>query len=202
LECFARQKVSVALKMVTNMIELGSKHQHSIYVARVQEATGLRHLLLPDISLNNIFEIDIDQLEKQGIRGIITDMDNTLVPWSDRNVYPRLAEWFADLKARGFKLIIVSNNSKDRGTQLAQELDIPAIWYAIKPRRRAFRTALQIMSLSPEQVAVVGDQVLTDVLGGNRLGLYTILVTPISEKEFIWTRLTRLLERLILGNRN
>jgi HAD superfamily phosphatase (TIGR01668 family) len=158
----------------------------------------LRNLLTPNLHLNNIFEIDADHLESLGIKGIITDMDNTLVPWSDRTVYPRLAEWFANLKDKGFKVFIVSNNSKDRGGQLARELDIPAIWYAIKPRRRAFRKALEQMRLSPEEVAVVGDQIFTDVLGGNRLGLYTIHVTPISEKEFISTKLMRMLERFIL----
>jgi uncharacterized protein len=158
----------------------------------------LRNLLTPNLYLNNIFEIDADHLKSLGIKGIITDMDNTLVPWSDRTVYPRLAEWFAHLKGKGFKVFIVSNNSKDRGGQLARELDIPAIWYAIKPRRRAFRKALEQMRLSPEEVAVVGDQIFTDVLGGNRLGLYTIHVTPISEKEFISTKLMRMLERFIL----
>jgi uncharacterized protein len=196
LERLVLLKVSFTVKMVTNMIELGLKQHRHAYADRAQEATLLRHLLLPDQSLNNIFEIDVDQLEEQGIRGIITDMDNTLVPWSDRAVYPRLADWFSDLKRRGFKLIIVSNNSKDRGGQLARELDIPAIWYAIKPRRRAFRKALDLMQLKPGEVAVVGDQIFTDVLGGNRLGLYTIHVQPISEKEFIWTKLMRMMERL------
>jgi uncharacterized protein len=164
-----------------------------------READSLRELLSPDQYLNNIFEIDAGYLKSIGIKGIITDMDNTLVPWSDRTVYPNLAAWFSGLKDMGFKLFIVSNNSRDRGAKLARELDIPAIWYAVKPRRRAFRKALEEMQLSPGEVAVVGDQIFTDVLGGNRLGLYTILVTPISEKEFIWTKLMRLLERLILG---
>ncbi len=164
----------------------------------LREDKLLRQLLLPDLSLNNIFEINFDQLEKQGIKGIITDMDNTLVPWSDRTVYPRLADWFSDLKNRDFRLAIVSNNSRDSGGQLARELGIPAIWSAIKPRRRAFRKALHLMQLKPEQVAVVGDQIFTDVLGGNRIGLYTILVQPISEKEFIWTKLMRVMERIFV----
>ena len=158
----------------------------------------MHKLLSPNLHLNDIFEIDADHLLSLGIKGIITDMDNTLVPWSDRAVHPRLAEWFTNLKKKGFKLFIISNNSKDRGWQLARELDIPAIWSAIKPRRRAFRKALEHMQLSPEAVAVVGDQIFTDVLGGNRLGLYTIHVNPISEKEFIWTKLMRMLERFVL----
>ncbi len=156
-------------------------------------------LLAPDQHLNNIFELDADYLRALGIEGIITDMDNTLVPWNDRNLSPRLGEWFAMLRKRGFKLFIISNNSKDSGGQLAAELDIPAIFYAVKPGKRAFRLALESMQLSAGQVAVIGDQVFTDVLGGNRLGLHTILVTPISEKEFIWTRLMRMLERMVLS---
>ena len=156
-------------------------------------------LLTPDQYLDEIFEIDIEHLKSLGIKGIITDMDNTLVSWSDRNVYPRLSDWFAGLKKEGFKLFIVSNNSKDRGAKLATDLDIPAIWYAIKPSRKAFRKAIKTMDLAPQEVAVVGDQIFTDVLGGNRLGLHTILVTPISEKEFFWTKLTRMFERMVIS---
>ena len=70
--------------------------------------------------------------------------------------------------------------------------------HPVKPRRRAFRKALEELKLSVSDVAVLGDQIFTDVLGGNRMGLYTILVTPISDKEFIWTKLMRQFERLIL----
>jgi len=159
----------------------------------------LRKFLTPDQHLDSIFEIDLDNLQARGIKGIITDMDNTIVAWNDRNISPRLAEWFASLRKRGFKLFIISNNSRDSGGQLARELDIPAIFYAIKPRKRAFQQALDKMGLAPKEVAVIGDQIFTDVLGGNRLGLHTILVTPISEKEFFWTRLMRMLEQQVLG---
>lgn len=161
----------------------------------------MRRLLMPDQQLNDIFEIDTAHLKSIGIKGLITDMDNTLVAWSDRSVYPRLTEWFALLKEEGFKLCIVSNNSEEKGGQLAREIGIPAIWYAVKPRRKAFRRALEKMELEPEEAAVVGDQVFTDVLGGNRLGLHTILVNPISEKEFIWTKFPRMLERVALGRK-
>lgn len=158
----------------------------------------IMELLYPHQHLDSIFELDIAELHSLGIRGIIADMDNTLVPWNDRSVYPRLASWLAQLKQEGFRLCIVSNNSAERGGQLALDLDIPAIWYAIKPRRRAFRKALQLMGLTAGETAVMGDQIFTDVLGGNRLGLYTILVTPITDKEFIWTRFMRRLERFVL----
>lgn len=154
--------------------------------------------LYPKKHLDSIFELDTGELKSLGIKGIIADMDNTLVAWNDRSVTPRLARWLEGLKKEGFRLCIVSNNTADRGGELARELGIPAFWYATKPRRRAFRKALWEMDLKAGETAVVGDQILTDVLGGNRMGLYTILVTPISDKEFIWTRLTRQFERIIL----
>lgn len=157
-------------------------------------------LLYPHQHLESIFELDVAALRSRGIRGLIADMDNTLVPWSDRAVYPRLAAWLAELKDQGFRLCIVSNNTPERGGRLARDLDIPAIWYAIKPRRRAFRRALQIMDLQAPEAAVIGDQIFTDVLGGNRLGLHTILVTPLSDREFVWTRLMRRLERIVLNH--
>ena len=160
--------------------------------------SAFMELLYPQQHLDSIYELDAAALRARGIRGIIADMDNTLVPWNDRAVYPKLASWLAQLKEKGFRLCIVSNNSRERGGQLALDLDIPAIWYAIKPRRRAFRKALRMMELTPQETAVIGDQIFTDVLGGNRLGLYTILVTPITDKEFIWTRLMRRLERYVL----
>lgn len=159
----------------------------------------MKNLLMPDQCLNDIFAIDTKKLKALGIKGIITDMDNTLVPWNDRTVHPKLARWFKGLKSEGFKLYMVSNNSRERVMLLADELGIPAIWYAAKPMRKAFRRALGAMELAPPQVAVVGDQLFTDVLGGNRLGLYTILVNPISEKEFFWTKFSRFLEKLCGG---
>lgn len=159
---------------------------------------ALMKLLSPQQHLDSIYELNAPGLHSLGIRGIIFDMDNTLVPWNDRAVYPRLASYLARLGEEGFRLCIVSNNSRERGGQLALDLGVPAVWYAVKPRRRAFRKALRILQLKASETAVVGDQIFTDVLGGNRLGLYTILVSPINEKEFIWTRMIRCLERFVM----
>ncbi|MDD3705135.1 MAG: HAD hydrolase-like protein [Clostridiaceae bacterium] len=81
-------------------------------------------------------------------------------------------------------------------------MKLPAVYKAIKPSKTAFRRAMKLMNSVPANTAVIGDQIFTDVLGGNRLGLYTILVAPISDKEFIWTRIIRKLERHILKKHN
>ncbi len=154
--------------------------------------------LCPRQFVEDIHQIDLAELKKAGVKGIITDLDNTLVPWNDSAVYPEVVEWIDELKKSGFQVCIVSNNHSRRGEELSEAFDVPAIWRAVKPRRWAFRKAIAMMDLKPEQVAVVGDQVFTDILGGNRLGLYTILVQPINKREFIGTKFMRQLEKAVL----
>ncbi len=82
--------------------------------------------------------------------------------------------------------------------EIAKLIGIPAVYKAGKPRKRAYRKAMAMLSTTPHETMMVGDQIFTDVLGGNRLGLYTILVKPIHQQEFIGTKVMRILERLVL----
>jgi HAD superfamily phosphatase (TIGR01668 family) len=125
-------------------------------------------------------------------------LDNTLVAWDDPLPNQRLIAWLKGAQAKGFSVYIVSNNSRDRVQKFARAFGVPAISKAIKPRRGAFRTACEAMGVEPKEAAIVGDQVFTDVLGGNRLGAYTILVVPVSDREFFGTKIMRMLERLVL----
>jgi hypothetical protein len=136
-------------------------------------------------------------LADQGIRGVITDLDNTLVGAKAPYATPELQAWLQKLRKSGFQVVIVSNNNKDRVSKFAQPLLIPFIYRAKKPTSAAFHKALAIMNLKPEQTAVIGDQMLTDVLGGNRMGLFTILVQPISmaDEGFFTKVVNRRLEK-------
>lgn len=154
--------------------------------------------LTPDLYVKSIFHIDLDELYRRGIRAIITDLDNTLVAWDDPLPNERLFTWLKGVQSRGFSVFIVSNNSQERVRKFAEAFGVPAISKAIKPRRGAFRTACESLGVTPKQTAVVGDQIFTDVLGGNRLGLYTILVVPVSGKEFFGTKIMRAMERFVL----
>ncbi|EFM12704.1 HAD superfamily (subfamily IIIA) phosphatase, TIGR01668 [Paenibacillus curdlanolyticus YK9] len=155
--------------------------------------------LLPNLRLNSVYDLDIEALARQGIKGIITDLDNTLVGAKEPLATPRLVEWLNKLRERGFKVVIVSNNNETRVSRFANPLGIPYIHAARKPANRAFHRAFELLALSPEQVVIMGDQMLTDVLGGNRLGVYTILVPPISPRdEGIMTRVNRFIERIAL----
>jgi HAD superfamily phosphatase (TIGR01668 family) len=99
-------------------------------------------------------------------------------------------------------MCLVSNNLSTRVSRFSRALDIPAIAKAAKPRRRSFRQAMEIMGTTAEHTAVIGDQLFTDVLGGNRLHLFTVLVSPLSPLEFWTTRLVRRAERLVLPRRH
>ncbi|KKO51255.1 YqeG family HAD IIIA-type phosphatase [Paenibacillus sp. DMB20] len=152
-------------------------------------------MLIPKLRVNTVFDINLEELYKKGYRGIITDLDNTLVGAKAPLATPELVEWFKKVKEIGFQLIIVSNNQLERVSKFATPLDIQYVHEARKPSNAPFRKAMEMMELTHEQTVVVGDQMLTDVYGGNRLGLYTILVMPIAINDEGW--LTRLFNRRV-----
>ena len=156
-------------------------------------------LFLPDFQVNSIYEIDLDDLRARGIKGIITDLDNTLVGAKDKLATPQLVEWLKRVRAAGLGVVIVSNNRRARVSGVAEPLGIPYIYSARKPTTRAFRRALAILGLQPKETLMVGDQMLTDVFGANRMGMHTLLVQPIAAKdEGVMTRVNRRLEKLVI----
>mgnify|MGYP000864616568 CR=1 FL=1 len=158
----------------------------------------MHRYLIPDERVRSIYDIQLDRLKEKGIYSLIIDLDNTLTAWNSPEVSPALRQWVKRAKSEGFKICLLSNNGEKRVEKYAKELDIIPIWKAGKPGRRGFRKALEHLGCKEEDCAVIGDQIFTDMIGGNRVGLYTILVTPIARKEFIGTRLVRLLEGIVL----
>jgi HAD superfamily phosphatase (TIGR01668 family) len=152
------------------------------------------NMLVPDVICESVFAIDFGQLTNRGIRGLLIDIDNTLVPWGEPQMEEAFVAWVKRAKEEGFALCLVSNAIKNRAQSFAALLEIPAVGRALKPLGRAFRRGMQELGLSPKEVAVVGDQLFTDVLGGNRLGIYTILINPLSRSELGTTKLVRRME--------
>jgi HAD superfamily phosphatase (TIGR01668 family) len=154
--------------------------------------------LLPDLHVDSIYDIDLQALRGKGVKGIITDLDNTLIEWDQPSATPKLTEWLKKVEQEGFQLVIVSNNNSVRVGEFASPLGIPFIYGARKPFHKAFKKAKLIMGLKANEVVVIGDQLFTDVLGGNRLNLYTILVVPVAQSDGFFTRFNRKLERIAL----
>lgn len=157
-------------------------------------------MFLPSEHVKNIFEITPQSLANKGIKGIITDLDNTLVEWDRPNATPKLIEWFNEMQAHGIAVTIVSNNNENRVRAFADPLHIPCIHRARKPLGRAFNKAISDMGIKKEESVVIGDQLLTDVLGGNRNGFHTILVVPVAQSDGFFTKFNRTVERRILAS--
>jgi len=145
--------------------------------------------------VDNLWDLDLDRLSEEGIRGIILDLDNTLVDWNAVYVRPEVHRWLAAAREKGMKLCLVSNSVRGgRVRRMGEELKLAVVTRACKPFPIAFRRAMETMGTRPDSTCAVGDQVFTDMLGANRLGLTTVLVTPLSRRESPHTRLIRLLE--------
>lgn len=155
-------------------------------------------LLTPKCYADSIFQIDLSLLKQKNIRGLIIDIDNTLVEWDQKYASEKVKDWLMKLQDLGFSICLVSNNTVDRVVKFNEELQLPAIHRARKPRRGPFNKAMQWMGTTPDTTVVIGDQLFTDILGGNRLGIFTILVIPIEGQEFWWTALVRKVERHVL----
>lgn len=155
-------------------------------------------LLKPKIHINTIYHLNTDSLKSKNIKGIILDIDNTLIPWDSKDLDEKALAFINNLQHKGFKICILSNSTKKRVARLNKILGLPAICNGCKPWKHSYIKAMKLMNTYASNTAVIGDQIFTDILGGNKLGLYTILVNPISTKEFLWTRIMRKVESLVL----
>jgi HAD superfamily phosphatase (TIGR01668 family) len=154
--------------------------------------------LIPDMIVESVHKIDLDFLRNKGITSLILDIDNTLLPKKAKFLDEDTVEWLEKAKEKGFKICLVSNNTRKRVNQLREKTGIPGIAWAIKPRKGAFKKALKLLDAKPHETALIGDQIFTDILGGKRVGLFTILVKPLSDDELAWTKIVRRAERIIL----
>lgn len=161
----------------------------------------LRSMLKPRQAVATIFDIDLQPLWESGYKNLIIDVDNTITAWNTYHVSDKLKTWVLKLKSKGFRICLLSNNNQEKVQKFASELGVIAAPRGGKPFLKAFQSAISALDASNSNTLIIGDQLFTDILGGNRAGLYTILVEPIDNKEFIGTRLVRLLESLITGRR-
>lgn len=155
--------------------------------------------LVPDLYVKSIYDIDLNKLKKRGVKGIVTDLDNTLIEWDRPEATPELMKWMKEVQSQGFSIVIVSNNNRDRVERVAKPLGVPFVHRARKPMKKAFNQALHKINIPVSKAVVIGDQVFTDVFGGNRMGLYTILVVPVAQNDGLATQFNRFMERFALN---
>ena len=153
--------------------------------------------IYPKELLNKVEEITIEFIQKNKLKALILDVDNTLIDYN-KNLSQEKIQWAKNLKGQGVKLYILSNsNNKEKVEKVANTLNIPYVLFARKPFKKGFLTIQKELKLNSEQIGVVGDQIFTDVIGGNRCKMFTILVEPIDKKDLLITAWKRPIEEKI-----
>jgi HAD superfamily phosphatase (TIGR01668 family) len=161
-----------------------------------------KQLLTPDRIVRHVSDLTPALLtEQHGIRAVICDLDNTLAEWRSDHIADEVSHWLQALRDTGIGVCIASNTRNlHRLERIAASMGIAHVpGNANKPGISGLKRALALLNAHPGEAAMVGDQLFTDIVAGNRLGLYTVLVNPLSPREFIGTRvISRNLEWLVL----
>ena len=155
-------------------------------------------ILYPKIYLENVTKINFEMLKENNIKGILLDVDNTLIDY-EKNLLEGVEDWIKQLKEKKIQFCILSNtNHKEKVENVANKLEIPYIFFAKKPLKSGFKKAKKKINLREQEIAVVGDQIFTDVLGANRCNMFSILVKPIDEKDIFVTKFKRPIEDWVI----
>ena len=152
---------------------------------------------IPDVYGQSIFTIDYKKLKKNGIKCLLFDLDNTLVPYTIDEVPQKIKDLFAVL-SNDFKLIIISNSSKNRLRPFKEKLNVDCSFSSRKPFKKKYKKIMDLYHFTEDEIAAIGDQLLTDILGANRMGFTSILVNSLAPFEPFPTRINRFFEKKIL----
>lgn len=154
-------------------------------------------MFFPDRYVASTYVIDFEELYEKGCRGLIFDIDNTLVPHG-APADERAVRLFERLKAIGYRCCLISNNQEPRVKMFNERIQVDYVYNAHKPSVKNYKKAMEIMGTDTDNTLFIGDQLFTDVWGAKRTGIGSILVKPIHPKEEIQIVLKRYLERIVL----
>lgn len=153
---------------------------------------------LPNQYQSGVDRVNLASLKKLGKSGLLVDIDNTLCKDNAMKAEPFAASFIRRAKAEGFSVCLMSNNGQARVEPIGKILDCPALYKAGKPGRAAYEKAAGMIGKTTAECVMIGDQLFTDIYGGNRAGMYTVLVRPIDPEEIFQIRLKRPFEKIIL----
>ncbi len=152
---------------------------------------------IPDMYQKSIYDINYKALKEKGIKCILFDLDNTMVPLTISIPDREIKDLFSELELLGFKIIILSNSSKSRVEPFKEKLNVDSSFHSKKPFKAKYKKIMTLYHFKDNEIACIGDQLLTDVLGANRMGFFSILVNPISDNDLFGTKINRIFERRI-----
>ena len=154
-------------------------------------------IFYPKGYFNKVSEISLEYLKENNIKGLILDVDNTLIDYY-KNISEDTINWANNLKQNEIKMCILSNsNKKEKVKEVAGKLGLEYSYFGMKPLKRGFKKAKKMLNLENNEIAAIGDQIFTDIIGSNRMKMYSILVEPIEEKDILVTLIKRPIENYI-----
>lgn len=178
-----------------------NKDMLNIYLRVLQNDKEAIQFVTPNSYQQDIFTIDYQKLKKLGYKNLIFDIDNTITAVNSKEVPKQTEELFDKLK-KDFKLCILSNNNEKRVEPIKKKLNILSLAKANKPKLESFTKVLEIINGKKEDTVIIGDQMLSDIVGGNRYGLYTILVEPYQKQFDLKTGVSRILQNKMMKKLN
>ncbi len=152
-------------------------------------------LFVPDLFIENYKVLSIDALQNAGIKLLVIDIDNTLVPFDVEKPDWEAMDFLMRLKASKVTPVIVSNNHEPRVRKFLEDTGIAYYYESRKPLKTTYMKVVKDFRVKAEEVATIGDQLMTDVFGANRCGFYTILTRPLVRRDIFSTKINRILER-------
>lgn len=156
-------------------------------------------LFRPDYYISHYSKLDLERLKRQGIKLLLCDIDNTLVAWNDPDSNEKVKQFLEDVKKAGVKVALVSNAAPHRARRFSKDLGVEKVFcLSFKPLPTNLKKAMKFYGVRPEETALMGDQLMTDILGANLAGVYSILTHPITDSDKIDTKINRFFERRIL----
>ena len=150
----------------------------------------------PKMYQKDIYSINYNKLRKLNIKCLLFDLDNTLFPYTSEVPDRKVKELFAKLED-SFKVIIMSNSNKKRLRPFKEQLNVDVAYSSKKPFKKKYKKILSVYNFKDTEIACIGDQLITDIFGANRMGFTSILVNPIGPIEPIWTKFNRFFESKI-----
>lgn len=151
----------------------------------------------PDIYQKSLLDVHFNKLKESGIKVLLIDMDNTILKYKEKEVDQALKQLLLALKTQ-FTVIVFSNATYPKVKRVSESLQLPFFAISMKPTTIGFKKVFKKYKVEPEEVAIIGDQIMTDIKGGNKAGVTTILIDPLMEQESVFTKANRKKEKKIM----
>lgn len=153
---------------------------------------------MPDFAVEAVYDVTVESLKKHGFKGVLVDLDNTLIAWNNPDGTPEMRQWLHDLQDAGIRVIVVSNNTPKRVKRAVERFGIDYVAWSLKPFTFGINRALNLFCYDRSEVVMIGDQLMTDIRAAHRAGIRSVLVKPLVEHDSINTQINRARERRVM----